>query len=196
MQTQDASSELLFKLWPWFEANKKGIIIGLVVAGLVVAGATYLSAQREQNETAAGEEMTRLLATAAPTVAAPQFAEALAKVAANHPGTAAAERAQLQAGATLFNAGLYADAQIIFQKFLDTGNSGGALAATAQLGVATCLEALGKPETLAAYQKVAASYSGTISAEVAKQAVTRLTPKTVTAPLAAPAAVPATPAKS
>jgi predicted negative regulator of RcsB-dependent stress response len=191
MQTQDASSELLFKLWPWLEANKKGLIIGVVVAGLAVAGYSFLSAQRSQNEAAAGKEFTDLLFSPAASSSAPQFAGAFAKVAASHPGTAAAERAQLQAGATLFNAGQYAEAQTQFQKFLNSENSGGALAATAQLGVAASLEALDKPEALTAYQKVVAGYAGTVSAEVAKQAVARLTPKAVAAPAATPAAVPA-----
>jgi predicted negative regulator of RcsB-dependent stress response len=187
MQTQDASSELLFKLWPWLEANKKGLIIGVVIAGLVVAGASYFSAQRGENETAAGEALTKVMFSAAPGTSAPQLADAFAKIALQYPGTAAAERAQLQAAATLFNAGQYEEAQTQFQKFLSAENSGGALAATAQLGVATCLEALGKPETLAAYQKVVGSYAGTVSAEVAKQAVARLTPKTAAAPMVAPA---------
>jgi predicted negative regulator of RcsB-dependent stress response len=190
MQTQDASSELLFKLWPWLEANKKSLLLGVIAAGLVVAGLSYFSAQRVANETAAGQEFTKLMFSALPG-AAPQMAEAFAKVAAQHPGTAAAERAQLQAGATLFNAGQYAEAQTQFQKFLSLENSGGAFAATAQLGVATCLEALGKPETLAAYQKVS-SYPGTISAQLAKLAVDRLTPKNP----AAPAVAPAVPTKS
>lgn len=203
MQTQDASSELLFKLYPWLEANKKGLIIAVVVAGLAVAGFSYFSAQRGQREIAAGKELTKVMFGGASSTAAPQMADAFSKIAAQYPGTAAAERAQLQAGATLFAAGQYAESQTKFQKFLDSQNSGGALAATAQLGVATCLEALGKPDAAAAYQKVVANYSGTISAEVAKQAVTRLTPKTVAAPattppatpVAAPAAAPVTPSK-
>ena len=196
MQTQDTSSDLLFKLWPWFEANKKRLLIGLVLAGLAVAVISYLSAQRGQNETAAGEELTKLLFSTLPNASAPQMADAFAKIAAKYPGTAAGQRAQLQAGATLFSSGQYAEAQAQFQKFLAAENSGGALAATAQLGVAACLESLGRPEAVAAYQKVASGFAGTPSAEVAKQAVARLTPKTVAPPATAPATAPAAPAKS
>ena len=195
MQTQDASSDLLFKLWPWFEANKKRLIIGLAVAGLAVAAFAYFSAQRGQNEAAAGEAVTRLLFTSMPNASVPQMADAFAKIAEAYPGTAAAERAQLQAGATLFGNGQYAEAGTQFQKFLNMENSGGALAASAQLGIATCLEALGKPEALAAYQKTAANYSGTVSGEIAKQAVLRLTPKTTAIPATAPAVAPAVPSK-
>ncbi len=188
MQTQDASSELLFKLWPWVEANKKGLIIGVIAAALAVAGYSYVAAQRGENEVAAGEALTKVMFNATPGVTAPQIAEAFATVAAQHPGTAAGERAQLQAAATLFSAGQYVEAQAKFQKFLDGDNSGGALAATAQLGVATCLEAQDKPEAGAAYQKVVGNYPGTVSAELARQAATRLTPKSAMAPVVAPVA--------
>ena len=194
MQTQDASSDLLFKLWPWLEANKKRLIIGGVLVGLAIAAFSYVSAQKEQNETAAGEELTKLLTSSAASASAPQLADAFSKLAAKYPGTAAAERAQLQAGSTLFASGQYAEAGTQFQKYLSSDNSGGALAASAQLGVAACLEALGKPEALAAYQKVAANFATTTSGEVAKQAVVRLTPKTATAP--APAAATNAPTKS
>ncbi len=183
MQTQDASSDLLIKLWPWFEANKKNLIIGLVAVGLAVGIFSYVSAQRAENEKQAGAALTKLLTGGMPGANAAQMATALAKVATDFPGTAAAQRAQLQAGATLFSDGQYADAQLKFQNFLDANNAGGALAATAQLGIATCLEALGKPEAMAAYQKVVNSFADTTSAEVAKQSLARLTPK---APVATP----------
>ena len=189
METQDTSSDLLFKLWPWFEANKKRLLIGLVLAGLAIAAISYFSAQREQNETAAGEDLTKLLFSAMPNATVPQLADAFAKIAAKYPGTAAAERAQLQAGAALFSNGQYAEAQAQFQKFLNGENSGGAFAATAQLGVAACLESLGKPEAVAAYNKVASGFAGTTSAEIAKQAAQRLAPKPVAAPVTTPAGV-------
>ena len=180
MQTQDASSDLLFKLWPWFEANKKNLIIGLVVIGLAVAGFSYMSSQHAENEAAAGAALTQLLTGGLPNATAPQMASAFAKIATDYPGTAAAQRALLQAGATLFGAGQYVEAQAQFQKFLDANSSGGPLAATAQLGVATCLEAQNKPEATAAYEKVVSNFTGTPSAEVAKQSLTRLSSKPAT----------------
>ena len=175
MQTQDASSDLLFKLWPWFEANKKRLLAALVVAGVVVAVFAYLASQREENENQAGLEFTKVLTT--PSTSPAQMAGSFEAVAAKYPGTAAALRAQLQAGGMLFAAGQYPEAQAKFQKFLDGGSVEGPLGATAQLGVAACMEAAGKPEAAAAYQKVVASFQGTASAEVAKQALARLTPK-------------------
>ncbi len=189
MQTQDAPAEVIFKLWPWFEANKQRLIIGVVVAGLVVAAVSYVSSQREQKEIAAGEALTKLIFTTVPNASVTKMAEAFAQVAAEYPGTAAAQRAQLQAGAALFSAGQYTEAQAQFQKFLD-GNSAGQLAATAQLGIAASLESLGKPEAAAAYQKVVANYPGTTSAEVAKQSLARFT-KPVAAPVTPAVAAPA-----
>ena len=54
MQTQDAPAEIIFKLWPWLEANKKGLIGGLL-AIIAVSGIVYfISAQRAQKEVEAG----------------------------------------------------------------------------------------------------------------------------------------------
>ena len=161
MQTQDAPAEILFKLWPWLEANKNRLI-GVVAAVVVVAGVYYfVSAEHEQNEIAAGEALTQLLLTPATTSA--QSADALVALASKYSGTEAAKRAQLQGAASLFDAGNYADAQAQFQKFLES-NTGGPLAATAELGVGASLEAQGKTDLAAtAYQKVVSSYPGTPS---------------------------------
>ncbi len=63
----------------------------------------------------------------------------------------------------MFGAGQYAEAQVQFQKYLDTG-AGGVLAATAQLGIGASLEAQGKTDQAAtAYQRVISAYPGTPS---------------------------------
>ena len=189
MQTQDAPSDSLLKIWEWYDANKKLLIGAVVAVGVAVLGVTWYSSQREANEAQAGEALTKLLFSQQPSASVPQLAAQFAKVAADHPGTVAAQRAQLQAGSALFDAGQYAEAQAQFQKYLADNQTADALAAAAQLGVAVCLESQGKqPEALAAYQKAAAGYGGTTSSELAKLSVTRLTPK---APAVAPALVPA-----
>jgi predicted negative regulator of RcsB-dependent stress response len=187
MQTQDASSDTMLKVLEWYDANKKLLLGGLVAAGLVVAGVSWYSAQREANELQAGEALTKLMFSQQPNASVPQLAAEFAQVAAKYPGTVAARRAQLQAASALFTAGQYAEAQAQFQKFLADNPSADALTASAQLGVAVCLESQNKPAALAAYQKVAAGYVGTTSAEIAQQAVTRLTPAAASAPKPAPA---------
>jgi predicted negative regulator of RcsB-dependent stress response len=173
MQTQDAPAEILFKFWPWFEANKNRLI-AIGVALLAVLGIySFLTWQHDQKETAAGEALTQLLVTPVAGANAGQMADAFARVAAKYPGTAAGQRAQLQAASALFDAGRYPEAQAQFQKSL-ADSAAGALAATAQLGVAACLEAQGKPEAVAAYQKVVSGYPGSTCEQTAKAALARL----------------------
>ena len=121
----------MFKLWPWLEANKNRLL-GSVAAVVVAVGLYYfVSWRHDQNEINAGEALTQML-VASPSLTPEQSAEALGKLAADHAGTAAAQRAQLSAAAGWFNVGRYADAQTQFQKALDA-NATGPLAATAAL---------------------------------------------------------------
>lgn len=154
--TQDAPAEILFKLWPWLEANRNKII-GLVVALLVVVSIYYfMASQREENERAAGAALTQLMMTP-PTGTDP--AVALSQLATKYAGTAAGQRAQLQAAATEFSVAKYADAQAAFEKFV-ADNSTSTLVSMAQLGIAASLEAQNKPDAAAtAYQKVVSMYA-------------------------------------
>jgi predicted negative regulator of RcsB-dependent stress response len=174
MQTQDAPAEFLFKLWPWLEANKNRLI-GALVAVIIFAGVMYfISSQREQKEIDAGQALTLLLESPPADASGGQMAVAFAQLAAKYPGTAAGQRAQLQAAAAQFSAGSYDDAQAQFQKYLDTSSTG-PLAATAQLGVAASLEAQDKLDlAAAAYQKVVASYSSSTSYLPAEYALGRI----------------------
>lgn len=174
MQTQDAPAEFLFKLYPWLEKNKNALIGG-VVAVIVISGIFYfVSSQRAQKEIDAGHAFTTLLVT--PTVATNdlQMATSMQQLAANYAGTAAAQRAQLQSAASLFEAGNFADAQTQFQKYLDA-NPAGQFAATAQLGVATCLEAQNKiDQAVSAYQRVLSAFSSSTSVAPAEFALGRI----------------------
>jgi predicted negative regulator of RcsB-dependent stress response len=174
MQTQDAPAEFLIKLWPWLEA-KRNLLIGIAVALLAAWGIYFfVTTQAEQKEVAAGQALTQLLTTPpASATGAGQLADAFARLAAQYPGTAAAQRAQLQAASAFFTAGRYADAQAQFQKFIDA-NAAGPLAATAQLGVAASLEAQGKPEAVAAYQRVVSVFPASPAESSAKAALARL----------------------
>lgn len=174
MQTPDAPAEIIFKIWPWLEANKNRLI-GMLAAIIVVAGILFfISSQREQREVDAGQALTSLMVNPTLNANGGQISEAFAQLAAKYAGTAAGQRAQLQAGATLFNAGKYADAQAQFQKYLDAGALT-PLAATAELGVAACLEAQNKLEpAVAAYQKVVSVYAGSSSVPPAEFALGRI----------------------
>lgn len=151
----------MFKLWPWLEANKNRLIGG-AVAAVVVAGIVYLLAeQHARREVAAGEALTSLMVNPMLATNNAQLASSLEQMAVTYAGTAAAQRAQLEAGTTLFEAGSFADAQAQFQKLLD-GHPTGPFAATAELGVAASFEAENKLDQAAAtYQRVTAMFSGT-----------------------------------
>lgn len=169
--TQDAPAEIIFKLWPWLEANKTKLIAVAVGAVVLFGVYSFISGQKVEREAEAGRALTQLLMTP-PSGVNPS--DALSALATKYSGTQAAQRAQLQSAATLFSIGKYPEAQAEFQKFLEN-SPGGALAATAQLGVAACLEAQGKNDLAAvAYQKTASTYAATPSALPALCALGRI----------------------
>lgn len=158
MQTQDAPAELIFKIWPWLEANKK-LLIGAGIGAVALSGILFfLSSQREQKAIEAGQAVTALLFSPAGNNNPTQLASSLERLADQYGGTAAGQRAQLQAAAALFEAGSYAEAETQFQKYL-VANAGGPLAVIAKLGVAASLEAQNQPDqAAAAYQQVVSTF--------------------------------------
>ena len=177
MQTQDAPSEILFKLWPWLEANRNRLVGGVVF--IVVASGIYyfISAQKAAKEVTAGQALTQLLVARPAAGNATQQADSLAQLAVTYSGTLAGQRAQLQAAADYFDLGKYEDAQAQFQKFL-AAVSTGPLVATAELGVGASLEAQGKlADAATAYQKVTFTFAGTPSALPAEFALGRIAEK-------------------
>ncbi len=174
MQTQDAPAEIIFKLWPWLEANKKPLIGGLVGI-MVVSGILYfVSAQKAQNEVDAGQALTLLMLDPTANTNSSAQVGGFEQLAAKYSGTAAGKRAQLQAAAALFSAGQYPDAQAQFEKYLDA-NAGDSLAATAQLGLAASLEAQNKLDlATAGYQKVVSVYASSSAVAQAEFALGRI----------------------
>jgi len=175
MQPQDAPTAFLFKLWPWVEANRVRLLAGTGIVLVAVFLYFFFTYQREQNEINAGLAMTQL-GLAMPTDAgAGQWADSYSKIVNDFSGTAAARRAQLQGAGAMFDTGRYPEAQAQFQKFLDT-HPDSELSASAALGVAACLEALGKADlALGAYQRVTIGFPGNLVAvNAAKLALARL----------------------
>lgn len=168
MQTQDAPAEIIFKFWPWLEANQKRLIIGAIAAVVVFFVWFFIAKQREQAEITAGQDFTVFQTSQAESITPKQVADGYLKIATQYAGTKAGERAWLQAGTVLFSEGNYADALAVFQNFLKS-EGGSSLAPAARLGVASCLEAQGKlDEALAAYRTVVMGRSDTPEALDAK----------------------------
>jgi TolA-binding protein len=174
MQLHDAPATYLFKLWPWFEANRIRIIWGggviVVAAGLI----SFYSWQRDQKEIAAGKALTQMITSIPHNATVSQQADLYLKINADYQGTSAGQRALLQGAAMLFAAGRYADAQAQFQKFLDA-YPGSFFAAQAALGVATGLDAQGKIDLAAAgYQRIINSYSDAVAVDSARFALAQI----------------------
>jgi TolA-binding protein len=149
MQPDQMQTAILFKFWPWFEANIKKIIAGTAIAAIAVFVIGFYAWQQNQKQIAAGKALTRAMISLRG-----DLTDAYLKVAADYPGTGAGARALLQAAATLFAQDKYADAQTQFQHFLDIypDNS---FATQASLGVAACLDAQGKTDAaVGAYKNV------------------------------------------
>jgi TolA-binding protein len=151
MQSQDAASDFLFKLWPWFEANVKRLAFGAAILIIIVFVFSFYSYRQDQREITAGQELTQIDLSES----SDQLADACLKIATDYAGTAAGQRALLQGATTLFTMGKYNDAQTQFQKFLDTYPDN-FFAPQATLGVAASLDALGNADlAVSAYEKAA-----------------------------------------
>jgi len=175
MQSQDAPAAVLFKLWPWIEANKTRVIAGAGIIIVAVFLYSFYSWRGQQKEIDAGQAVTGLVLTLPPDASESQWAEAYLKIAGEYPDTLAGRRAWLQGAAALFGAGRFPDAQAQFQKFLDA-HPDGEFSASAALGVAASLEAAGKLDPAAgAYQQVLSGFpSDVVAVNAAKFALARI----------------------
>jgi len=174
MQTQDAPAEIIFKLWPWLEANKQRLIVVAVAVAAAVGIYYFIAEQHAQKEVEAGQALTQLLVNPPANAGAVPMANAFVQLAAKYAGTAAADRASLQAATTLYAAGSYDQAQAQYEK-LAAGRSTGALAAIANLGLAASLEAQGKLDNAAQiYRKVMTDFAESSVAIPAKFSLARV----------------------
>lgn len=148
----------MFKFWPWLEANRNRLIIAGVAAVLLFVVWLFVTSQQKQNAIAAGQAYTQFQLNQPQNPAMKQVADGYLQIATKYSGTTAAQRAQLQAGAVLFNGGSYADAQKVFENFVATEGSS-ALTVFARLGIGASLEAQQKLEEALAAYRAAASLS-------------------------------------
>jgi tetratricopeptide (TPR) repeat protein len=158
----------------WLEVNKKRLAIGAVVllaVGFGIYVFNYLSEQKEVNASAA---LLELRPTGPSTNQTPVPSSDYLKVAKEHQGTAAAERAQLLAAGALFTEGKYADARAQFDNVIRSYPSS-AWAGEAAFGIAASLEAEGKrDEALTAYQRVTTTYGSEPVATPSRMAIARI----------------------
>jgi predicted negative regulator of RcsB-dependent stress response len=174
MELQDAPVAYFYKLWPKIEANWVRIVWGCGIIVAVAVLISFYSWQRDQREITAGKALTQTMMSIPRNATFGQQVDLYLKIFTEYQGTSGGQRALLQAGATLFAAGKYPEAQAQFQKFLDT-YPGSFLAAQASLGLATSLDAQGKADLAAgAYQRIINTYSDTVVTDSARFALAQL----------------------
>ena len=174
MQTQDGPAEFFFKLWPKLEQNKNMLIGGAAAIFVAALAGYFISAQHAQKEIDAGEALTAVMLNPTATGNSTQTASSLQVIADKYSGTAAGNRAQVQAAGALFDSGNYTEAQAQFERYLNS-HPVGPLAAIAALGIAKSLEAQNKTDlAMAAYGRVVSSFGGSACVGPAEYAMGRI----------------------
>jgi len=139
-----------FDLITWFEVNKRAVVLGLAFIIVAIAGSIIWRSERQARLEAASGALLAVTTAHKQAVPLPE----LEKVIQAHPKSAAAAQASLLAGKELFQQGKYADARARFENVISLTDSEDVVA-SAQYGLAACLDAEGKiPEALTAYLKV------------------------------------------
>jgi predicted negative regulator of RcsB-dependent stress response len=162
------------RLWAWFETHKKQVLWGVVVVVLVGFGTGFFVWRQNEQQTRANDALSKVMSHGATGEEPVGTAAGLLKVAAENPGTAAAGRALLLAGADLFTAGKHTEARSQFEKYLrefrETPFAGQAL-----LGIAACLDAQGKTnEAVTAYTDIVQHHASENVTAPARLALARL----------------------
>jgi TolA-binding protein len=173
MESDVTQSAAFFKAWAWAEAHRKQLLMGLAGAAVVGVVVGFYISQKHQKQVSASEALS-LATSQAMVTGKPAAPGEFQKVAADHAGTSAAERALLLAGGRFFAEGKYAEAQAEFQKF-SRAHPGSEFAGIAALGAANALEASGKTdEAIKAYKEITERRSTDPVMPQAKLALARL----------------------
>ena len=176
MESDITQTDALWKLWAWFEKNKKQVIYGATGASAVALIVWFFVWRAHEKQVEASQALARvsLGQLMSPSGASQDNSQAYLKIASEHSGTSAAERAVLLAAASLFTQGKYAEAQAEFGRFVrENGNS--QFVPQAKLGVAAALEGQGKTnEALTQYKEVSERHPSAVVAPQAKFALGRI----------------------
>src|SRR5262245_48607939 len=112
---QQTQSDGFYHFLGWLEVNKRKVMIWAVAVFVVVLLAIAVVTYQQQKEQRASQALSNVHAPSTSATAPPVgIADAYLKVAKEHAGTHAAERALLLAAATKFQEGAYADAQKVY----------------------------------------------------------------------------------
>lgn len=156
----------------WLETHKLHLVYAGAAALAVWLAAFTYSHVRAGQEASANAALAALNKPADRTGKQPQpLAADYLKVAEQHAGTKAADRALLFGADRLFTEGKFPEAKAHFEKYL-AANPTGSAAAAALLGVAACQEAVSETDkSIATYQQVLAQHSTSPEAHPARLAL-------------------------
>lgn len=172
MQPEEIKSSWQIDALAWFETHKLQLAYaGAAALAVWLAAFTYKHV-RTGKEAEANAALAALNRPADKSGKASQpLAADYLKVAEQHAGTKAAERAQIFAADRLFTEGKFPEAKARFEKYL-AANATGPAAAIAMMGVAACQEAADETDkAIATYQQVLSQHSGSPEAHQAKLAL-------------------------
>jgi len=175
MESDVTQTAGFYKLWAWFETNKKQVTWGtLAVIALGLIG-WYVMWQQGEKELKASEALANISVSrsmgAGPRAQNP---DEYLKVVASYPKSSAAARALLRAAGSLFVEGKYSEAQAQFQRFAREYRDSPFMG-QAMLGIAACLDAQGKTEeAIAAYRSLIDHHPGENIIPQARFALARL----------------------
>jgi tetratricopeptide (TPR) repeat protein len=175
METDVMQSASFYKLWAWFEVNKKQVGMGAAAVVVVGLAVWFFIWQKNETEVSASEALANI---SLPQLMNPgqrsEGSEAYLKLAEKYPKSTAGIRALLLSASGLFVEGKYSDAKSRFEKFAHEHPESPFLA-QALLGIAACLDAEGKTaEAITAYKSLAEHHRGENVVPQAKFALGRL----------------------
>ncbi len=175
MDSTESQSHGLIKFQAWLAVNWRRLAIGGGAAFVITIIIIMVVQYQAQREVRASEALSNVRGAANPgAVPPPGTADAYFKVAKEYAGTRAAARALLQGAGALFVEGRYAESQKQFESFLSAYPDSQWIP-QASLGVAACLEALGKTNDAAAkYEELRRRYGSDPVVDEAKVALGRL----------------------
>jgi predicted negative regulator of RcsB-dependent stress response len=157
--TASSTTPSAYDVLAWLEVNKKPLLWAATgILAIVVVAYVYVW-QRDRSEARASAALLALPtdAQAGSGQAAARAADFL-RVAGEHSGTSAGARARVMGAVAFYADAKYPEARREFEQVLRE-TADGPLAALAQFGIATSLDAVDqKDEALAAYQQVVSLY--------------------------------------
>ena len=158
MESEATQSVGLVHFLAWLDLNKKRVLLGAGIVAVVAAVVALVIYSHNQKEVRASEALSDVIPPRSPLVPSGDLAGQYLKVAAEHTGTKAAQRALLQAAATFFTDGKWVEAQNTFERVLKE-YPGSDWSAQADYGVAVSLDAQNKPaEATARYEALVKRY--------------------------------------